>query len=319
MSSEAVSKWGHVFTSGALRRGIVRHPSFRYNTNGHHLFYPLPNYLLWRGNTKQYMYNQHQTARYGEGDAMKDYHQHFSHAKDPSDGCKAHEMEYMIVQQGKLNMSALPKPQVPPNSKPKWHFKSWHMPYVGYDIWRRELEYAEHIPTHLSANYARPLVVVAPQVYHRRMNFKFMQAIRITVCPFMFGFGRSLQKLATDFYRACMHVGHELDREKVSLQYCTEYVVPTIEIEWVDGSVYKPPIMDGMSVRDLIHLIMEQSYLTGDKLTAQKAKVPENVFFDPYKWDVVLSYKLTRRALLKEAQAKAAAKDAAAAATAGKK
>ena len=294
-------------TVQALRRSCSVNPTRRYDK--HCLRHPLPNYLMWRGNHSKYMYQNYQTAHWGEGEAQREYHQYFAHAKDPSDSNKAHEFEYIIKEQGIPRALPLPKPQIPENSKPTWFWKSWHMPYTSFDIWRRELEYPEHIPSHLGKSYTRPLCVLAPQIMYNQLQSKYMKNITITLCPFMFGYGNTLQKLVTDFYRLCLSVRHIVEREIVRLNYALKYTLPIVEITWLDDTVYRPPLYEGMKPYALIQNIMEESFLVGDRLSAQSVMIPDKTYPDLGKWEVILEYKLSKKAKLRLAQDETARED----------
>ena len=287
---------GNVFVSQAIRRRCAANPSRRYDSK--QLRHPLPGYLMWRGNHSKYRYQSYQTAKYGEGEAQKEFHSHFAHAKDPMDSCKANEMEYIIKRRGIPKILPLPKPQIPENSTPKWHWKSWHMPYTSIDIWRRELEYPEHIPSHRGDKYTRPLCVMAPKIKYNQLQGRFIKELSITVCPFVFGYGQTLQALALGFYRVATNFRNMMEKKQVQLKYALEQCLPIIEVTWVDGTVYRPPLLEGSTPFDLMQSIMEESFLVQDRVSAQNIKAPEGDYADLGLWERVLEYKLSKKAKL---------------------
>ena len=287
---------GNQYMSQAIRRKCAQHPTRRYDNR--RLRHPLPGYLLWRGNHSKYQYQSYQTAKYGEGEAQKEYHSHFAHAKDPMDSCKANEMEYIIKSRAIPEVLPLPKPQVPTNSVPKWHWKSWHMPYTSVDIWRRELEYPEHIPTHRGEKYSRPLCVLAPKIKYRQLQGQFIKEIAVTICPFVFGYGETLQGLVMAFYRIATNFRNIMHKKQVQLKYALEPSLPVIEVTWVDGSVYQPPLLEGSSPYDIVQNIMQESFLVQDRVYAQNIKPPEGDYPDLGLWGQILEYKLSKKAKL---------------------
>ena len=266
---------------------------------------------MWRGNHSKYLYQSYQSANYGEGEAQKEYHQYFAHAKDPIDSCKANEMEYLMIARGIPRVLPLPKPQIPDGSVPKWHWKSWHMPYNSVDIWRRELEYPEHIPSHLGEKYSRPLCVLSPKIKYNQLQGRFLKELRITVCPFVFGYGNTLQKLATDFYKVCTSCKNLIDKKQIQLMYSLEQSLPIIEITWVDDTIYRPPLLEGSSAYDILQFVMEESFLVQDRLQAQSIKLPEGEYPDLGSWNSILEYKLSKKAKLEISQEEAEKADAA--------
>lgn len=276
--------------SGALSRRTKLQPT-RNNWAGP-LIYALPHYILWRGNLNTYRYRaSYGVSRYGEGDSMKsEYHQYFSHAKDPLDVNKpGKEFEFLHVGRGKLHMKPLPQVQyVVPGAAPKWHFKSWHDPLESMDPWLREVHYDNHVPTHLGAK--RPLAVIAPSTVHRTVQFMNMQHMTFTVSPFLFGFGHTMQKAVMDLYRTCVSGRTSLvPKEKITLFYAIDAVTPKVEVKFNDGTTYRPPITDRTTSFDLLQMVMEQSWLAGDRANAMgKALTPPSI--DEYRWHQVVSY-----------------------------
>jgi len=116
-----------------------------------------------------------------------------------------------------------------------------------------------------------------------------------------------------------MSVRNIMDRQNVHLQYTMEYRLPTIEIEWLDGSTYQPPLMERMTVADLIQMVMEESFLTLDRLNAQKVKIPDVEYRNLGRWEELLSYKITKRSKMKQQEAVTTEADQAAAAAAAVK
>lgn len=264
--------------------------------------WPLPYTMMWRGNHTKFRYTKTSLGRWGEGETKHRYHQYFSHAKCPTDYGKAgREFELMTVDQGKRVQKPLPEVQyVPKDAKPTWNFKTWVDPLDTLDIWQREVQYEHHIPTHLNAK--RPLAVLAPTTFHKHMQLAYFEKITITVSPFLFGFGFTAQKTALDFYRLCLASRSPLPKDKVFLFYSIDDIAPTIEVTWLDGSVYTPTIYDNMKPTALVQQIMERSWLEGDRLDAAGTKLPK-LGVDDYKWALVLELKKK-----KKAEAKAGAK-----------
>jgi hypothetical protein len=265
-------------------------------------------YNMWRGNHSKYTYTRTGLGRYGESGAMAKYHQYFSHAKDPTDVWKSgREYEYLRVERGKPLQKPLPQVQyVNKDSKPTWLFKSWSDPFDGFDLWQREVQYPEHIPTHVDAK--RSLAVLAPSTRHTHMHLAYMNKITITVSPFVFGFGNTAQKTALDFYRSCLSSRAPFPNDKVFLFYAVDAIAPRIQVEWINETVFEPVIYDRMQPRELVQQIMERAWLQADIIASSGAKVPA-LAIDDYKWHEVLSFK----------KKKAAAAAAAGGAAAGKK
>ncbi|CCW64023.1 unnamed protein product [Phytomonas sp. EM1] len=303
----------HLKSSGLLpaQIGLSRQPRLRphiRNLGG--LIYPLPYYAMWRGNHNKYTYNQATPSSWGEGQTASMYHQHYAHAKCPTDyGRGGREFAYLSVKQGKLVKKPLPQVQyVSKDSKPKWLFKSWHNPLASLTMWEREVQYPEHIPEHLGSK--RPLVVMAPKTMHRHLILMHMEKINVTVSPFLFGYGHNIQKAALDFYRRALSARAPFPNDKIFLYYSIDPITPRIEVVWLDGEVYVPPMIEGISAQDLIQMVMEQAWLAGDRMSA--AGRPLNpVAIDDYKWEELIIFKKKR--------AKEAAKGAGASSPAGKK
>lgn len=254
------------------------------------LMYPLPGYLLWRGNHQSYTYNKNQSSHWGEGDTRHLYHQYFRHAKDPTDYWRAgREFQAIRVDQGRRVVKPLPKPQyVNPKSIPTWNWKSWHSELGTQNIWQRELQYPEHIPEHLGAK--RPLANMAPSVRHNRLQAAHIENITITVCPFIFGFGYTTQKAVLDFYRHTLAARTPFPDDRVTLNYTIDRVSPTIDVTWVDKSVYSVPVFEGATGRDYVQLIMERSWLQADIMTAAGIAL-QPLPIDDYKWAELIAYK----------------------------
>jgi hypothetical protein len=256
--------------------------------------HPQVGYALWRGQHMKYNYSRSTLGRFGEGAAMEKYHQYFSHAKDPRDARKSgREFEYMRVERGKVLQKSLPSVQyVQPKSKPNWLFKTWSDAFDGFDLWQREVQYEEHVPTHLEAK--RPLAVLAPSTHHTHMHLAYMNKITITVSPFVFGFGSTAQKTALDFYRNCLSSRAPFPNEKVFLFYSIDAVAPRIEVEWINETVFEPVIHDRMNSLELVQQIMERAWLAADVMAASGAKLPA-LAVDDYKWHQVLSFKKKKK------------------------
>lgn len=274
--------------------GMSRKPRLRSHV-GHlpGLVHPLPGYAMWRGNHWKYRYNQATASSWGEGDTHRQYHQHYAHAKDPKDyGRAGREFEFLSVKRGKLVQKPLPKVQyVHPDSKPKWLWKSWHGAMNTTEMWQREVQYPEHIPEHLGAK--RPLSVMAPTTYHRHLHLIHMEKIVITVCPFVFGLGDTLQKTVLDFYRRALSARSPMPKDKVFLFYSLDAISPQVQVTWIDGSTYTPPLLEGMSSQDIIQMIMETGWLTGDRIEAA-GKALQPLAIDDYQWEAVVTFKKIR-------------------------
>ncbi|CAD2222982.1 hypothetical protein AGDE_06048 [Angomonas deanei] len=274
--------------------GLSRQPRLRpYVGHLSGLVYPLPNYAMWRGNHNRYQYNRATPSTWGEGETGKLYHQHYAHAKCPTDyGRAGREFEFLTVKRGKLQMKPLPKVQyVHPDSKPKWLFKSWHNPLSSATMWEREVQYPEHTPDHLGAK--RPLAVIAPKTFHKHLFLMHMEKINITVSPFVFGFGNNLQKAALDFYRRALSARSPFPNDKIFLYYSIDQITPKIEVIWLDGNTYVPPVIEGVNAQDLIQMVMEQAWLAADRMSAE-GRALNPIAIDDYKWEQVIAYKAKR-------------------------
>lgn len=257
------------------------------------LQYPLSNYAMWRGNHWKYRYNVATASGWGEGETKHMYHQHYAHAKDPTDyGRAGREFEFLSVKRGKLNMKPLPKVQyVSEKSQPKWLMKSWHGAMNASDMWQREVQYDEHVPQHLGAK--RPLSVIAPSTFHQYLSLMHMEKITITICPFMFGFGDNIQKCVMDFYRRALSARSPFPKDKIFLFYSIDFVTPKIEVTWLDGGVYSPPLLEGCKTQDVIQMVMEQGWLAQDRMEAA-GRALQPLAIDDYKWEQLISYKKIR-------------------------
>ncbi|KAL7697258.1 hypothetical protein N2W54_001559 [Lotmaria passim] len=257
------------------------------------LIYPLPYYAMWRGNHNKYTYNEATPARWGEGMTNQMYHQHYAHAKCPTDyGRGGREFQFLSVKRGKLVKKPLPTVQyVEPKSKPRWVFKSWHNPLNAPSMWEREVQYAEHTPEHTGAK--RPLAVVAPKTSHKHLFLMHMEKLVVTVSPLMFGFGHTLQKAALDFYRRALSARSPFPNDKIFLYYSIDHITPKIEVTWLDGATYVPPLMEGVTAQDLIQMVMEQAWLAADRMNAE-GRVLNPIAIDDYKWDQLIVFKQKR-------------------------
>ncbi|KAH9600621.1 hypothetical protein LSM04_006064 [Trypanosoma melophagium] len=257
------------------------------------LVYPLPYYAMWRGNHTKYMYNNSTVSRWGEGETHRMYHQHYAHAKCPTDyGRGGREFEYLSVKRGKLVKKPLPEVQyVVKGSKPTWLFKSWHTPLSSIPMWEREVQYAEHIPEHLGAK--RPLAVLAPRTMHRYLFLMHMEKIKITVSPFLFGYGDTLQKAVLDFYRRAISARAPFPKDKIFLFYSIDAITPRIEVTWLDGTTYVPPVLEGVRPQDLIQMVMEEAWLASDRMSAE-GRVLNPLAIDDYKWEQLIVFKKAR-------------------------
>lgn len=284
---------------------ISRQPRLRPHV-GHlkGLVYPLPFYAMWRGNHNTYQYNQSTSSTWGEGETHRYYHQHYAHAKCPTDyGRSGREFAYLSVRTGKLVRKPLPKVQyVDKDSKPTWLFKSWHNPLSAPSMWEREVQYPEHIPEHIGAK--RPLAILAPKTFHKYLFLMHMEKITLTISPFLFGYGNTLQKAALDFYRRALSARCPFPKDKIFLFYSIDVISPKIEVTWLDGSTYTPPLIEGVTAQDLIQMVMEEAWLAADRMNAA-GRVLHPVAIDDYKWDQLVVFKKKRA---KEAGGKGGAK-----------
>lgn len=278
--------------------GLSRNPRLRTHV-GHlkGLVYPLPHYAMWRGNHNSYTYNQASVSNWGEGDTNRMYHQHYAHAKCPTDyGKGGREFAYLSVSKGKLLRKPLPTVQyAPKDSKPKWVFKSWHNPLSAPSMWEREVQYPEHTPEHLGAK--RPLAVMAPKTFHRHLFLMHMEKVTVTVSPLLFGYGNTLQKAALDFYRRALSARSPFPNDKIFLYYSIDPISPRIEVTWLDGNVYVPPLIEGVRAQDLIQMVMEAAWLAADRMDAEGRKL-NPLAIDDYKWEQLIVFKKKR--VLKE-------------------
>ncbi|AAZ12363.1 uncharacterized protein TEOVI_000329800 [Trypanosoma equiperdum] len=257
------------------------------------LVYPLPYYAMWRGNHNKYTYNKSTVCLWGEGDTRSMYHQHYAHAKCPTDyGRGGREFEYLTVKRGKMLQKPLPRVQyVAEGSKPVWLFKSWHTPLSSPSMWEREVQYAEHTPEHIGAK--RPLAVVAPRTMHRYLFLMHMEKVTITVSPLLFGYGHTIQKAVLDFYRRAISARSPFPKDKVFLFYAIDHITPRIEVTWLDGTSYVPPVLEGASSQDLIQMVMEEAWLAADRMAAE-GRVLNPLAIDDYKWDQLVVFKKVR-------------------------
>jgi len=178
-------------------------------------------------------------------------------------------------------------------------------------MWRRELEYPEHIPSHLSEKYTRPLSVLAPKIIYKQLNGRCMKEIRITICPFLYGYGNTLQALAMGFYKISTSCRSLVDKKQIQLLYSLEQTLPIVEITWLDGTIYRPPLFEGSSPYDILQNVMETAFLMEDRILAQGIKLPEGELPDLGKWETVLEYKLSKKAKLEMSQEEAEKSDSA--------
>ncbi|KAG8348966.1 hypothetical protein TRVL_00183 [Trypanosoma vivax] len=257
------------------------------------LVYPLPYYAMWRGNHDKYRYNKSTVCRWGEGDTHRMYHQHYAHAKCPTDyGRGGREFEYLSIKRGTLVRKPLPQVQyVEKGSKPNWLFKSWHAPLNSPSMWQREVQYAEHTPVHLGAK--RPLAVLAPRTMHRYLFLMHMEKITITVSPLLFGYGHTIQKAVLDFYRRAISARSPFPKDKIFLFYALDTITPRIEVTWLNGTTYVPPVLEGVSAQDLIQMVMEEGWLAADRMDAE-GRVLNPLTIDDYKWDQLVVFKKAR-------------------------
>ena len=273
-------------------------PRLQPDRSGQHR-HPLPQYLLWRSliGSDKFKYNQGSVSRYGEGEGMRTYHQYFAHAKDPADSCRTgREYELLRIHRGLPWKKALPKAQYTgsdPKATVRWLFKSWDDALDQTQMWQREVWHDAHVPTHLGAK--RPLSVLAPSTYHKQMTLVNMNRIDITICPFLFGFGHTMQKTVLDFYRRCLSGRAQVPNDKVHLSYTATYTSPRVTVEWKDGSKWSPPLVEGSKTQDLIQAIMEQAWLQADRMEAAGVQLPP-LTLDDFKWAQVVQYKKKKSA-----------------------
>ncbi|KEG06877.1 hypothetical protein DQ04_11821020 [Trypanosoma grayi] len=248
---------------------------------------------MWRGNHDRYTYNQSTVARWGEGETRHMYHQHYAHAKCPRDyGRGGREFAYLSVTRGRLAQRPLPQVQyVAKGAKPTWLFKSWHTPLSSPVMWEREVQYDAHVPQHTGAK--RPLAVLAPRTMHRYLFLMHMERITVTVSPLLFGYGHTLQKAVLDFYRRAISARAPFPKDKVFLFYAVDHVTPRIEVKWLDGTTYAPPVLEGASAQDLIQMVMEEAWLAADRMGAE-GRVLNPIAIDDYKWEQLIVFKKVR-------------------------
>jgi hypothetical protein len=258
------------------------------------MHHPLPYYSMWRGNTLTYRYNKYQSSNWGEGATNAMYHQHYAHAKDPTDyGRSGREFEFLRVSFGKMIKKPMPVVQyVKPDSKPVWNFKSWHAELGTATIWQREVQYPEHIPEHIGAN--RPLCNLAPSTLHKRIHLAHIDKITITICPLLFGFGHTMQKSVIDFYRHCLATKTIFPEEKVFMYYTLDHITPKIEVTWIDGSVFSVPVFEFGTSQEYIQMVMERSFLVADRISAT-GKTVQPLPIDDFKWQEMLAYKKKKK------------------------
>lgn len=123
-----------------------------------------------------------------------------------------------------------------------------------------------------------------------------MTGISVTVCPFFFGYAgsRSVQRAAIDFYRRCLSARAMLPKEQVQLHYSIDPVAPRIEVTWLDGTKYSPPILEGCTAQGLIQSVMEEAWLMRDKLEAS-GKNLQPLSIDDYKWNDIIAWKKAKK------------------------
>lgn len=259
------------------------------------MVHPLPYAHMWRGNHDKYQYNKHMSGHFGESETKKMYHQYYSHAKDPTQyGRSGLQTEMLLVSRGKLKFKPLPAVQyVDPKSKPKFNYKSWHDALDSREVWQREVQYPEHVPAHLGAK--RPLAIQSPSTLHNFVHLAHMEKIVVTICPFLFGFGRHLQKAVLDFYRRCLGARSPFPADKIELFYTIDYVSPKVEVFWLDGSSFDVPLLEGARDLDIVQLVMEQSWLAADRMDAAGRQL-QPLPIDDYKWQQVLNFKKKKKA-----------------------
>jgi hypothetical protein len=273
---------------------VSRKPRLRsYVGRNKGITYPLANYQMWRGNHWAYRYNQATASVWGEGETNKQYHQHYAHAKDVTDyGRGGREFEFLSVKKGSLQLKPLPKVQyVPAGATPKWLWKSWHGAMNASDMWQREVVYDNHVPEHLDCK--RPLAVLAPSTYHAHLHLMHMEKVTITVSPFLFGFGDTVQKVVMDFYRRALGARSPFPKDKIFLFYAIDFITPKVEVTWLDGTTFSPPILEGSSAQSLIQIIMEQGWLAQDRMEAA-GRTLQPLAIDDYKWEQLITFKKIR-------------------------
>jgi hypothetical protein len=255
------------------------------------LVYPLPNYQMWRGNHWSYLYNKSTVGNWGESGTNDMYHQHFAHAKCPTDyGRGGREFEYLSVKQGKQFMKPLPTVQYA-SSKPKFRFKSWHAPLASGEMWQREIEHDGHIPMHIGAK--RPLAIMSPVTMHKHIFLAHIEKITVTICPFLFGYGHTIQKAVLDFYRRALSARSPYPKDKIFLNYTVDRITPRIDVTWLDGTVYTPPMLEGCTCQDLIQMVMETAWLQADKMDAAGRQL-QPLAIDDFKWEQLIVFKKKR-------------------------
>eukprot|EP00758_Cryptobia_borreli_P011140 Tbor_TRINITY_DN5630_c4_g10::TRINITY_DN5630_c4_g10_i1::g.8419::m.8419 len=289
-------------------RGSLNTPHIDVDKSMKHFNYPLVGYNMWRGNHNKYKYTKSSLSHWGEGSSnAHKYHQHYSHAKCKEDyGKGGREFEYMKVLRGRRVVKPLPIPQYTGtkgatfnnnntsnknnnNNNITWLFKSWHGSLANNEIWQREVQYNYHIPEHLGVS--RPLCTLAPRTFHRSLHNVYMEKITIIICPFMFGYGTSIQEAVMGFYRRALSARSPIPNDRIVLVYSIDMVTPSIEVQWVDGSVYRPPILEGCTAQDIIQMVMEQAWVAGDIIGARGVGL-QPLAIDDYKW---LEMALTKR------------------------
>lgn len=258
--------------------------------------YPLVGYNMWRGMHSKYQYTKASLCGFGEGDAKNIYHQHFAHAKDVNDyGKGGREFQYLSVKRGKLLQKPLPTVQYTGDAKdkPTWLFKSWHGSLGNMEVWQREVQYPAHVPEHLGAK--RPLATMAPRAAHPIVHNANMDKITVVICPYNIGYGDTIQKAVMGFYRRCVSFASPFPKDKVQLYYSIEPITPKIEVTWADGSIYEPPILEGCKPRDLVQMVMENSWIAGDRMAAA-GKNLQPIVIDDYKWQQMALVKKKKKA-----------------------
>ena len=268
------------------------------HNTGRSLVHPLAGYNMWRGNHNKYKYTKASLDNPGEGSAKNIYHQHFKHAKCDTDyGKGGREFEYLSVKRGALAVKPLPAVQyVDPKEKPTWLFKSWHGSLANMEVWQREVQYPSHVPEHLGAQ--RPLAVMAPRTGHTTVHNVHMEKIVVTICPYQIGYGDSIQKAVMAFYRRCINFTSPFPKDKVQLFYSIEPITPKIEVTWVDGTVYEPPVLEGCTGADLTQMVMEQAWIAGDRMAAAGRSL-HPIAIDDYKWQQLAIVRRKKKAASK--------------------
>lgn len=294
ITRETLNRLGIPAPHFATGRG-VKHRLYANTNNRGRLVHPLTGYTMWRGNHGKYTYTKASLDHPGEGNAKNMYHQHYKHAKCDTDyGKGGREFEYLSVKRGKLNVKPLPAVQyADPKEKPTWLFKSWHGSLANMEVWQREVQYANHVPEHLGAK--RPLAVMAPRTLHNTVHNVNMEKIVVTICPYQIGYGDTIQKAVMAFYRRCITFLSPFPKDKVHLFYSIEPITPKIEVTWVDGTIYEPPILEGCSGADLTQMVMEQAWIAGDRMAAA-GKALQPIAIDDYKWQQLALVKRKKKA-----------------------